>query len=126
MADNYLEKQYADYQSRKATMKSGMQRKAHQAMWQVAELQIPSTDDVAMQQFYVEVFGGAIDGCGVRFDNGLRLQFIPFTGVNQQFTIRMASHYQYEQLHRRLATMGIVSTDGTIFDVSGNRITIIL
>ena len=51
MADNFLEKQYADYQSRKSAMKSGPQRKAHQALWHVAEIIMSSTDDEAMRQF---------------------------------------------------------------------------
>ena len=127
MADNYLEKQYADYQARKSAMKPGASvSKARQAMWQVAEIEMPSTDDVAMQQFYVEVFGGESDTGGVQFDNGLCVRFVPYSGSNQTLTIRMASRYQYEQLLRRIESMGIISVDGTMFDTSGNRITIII
>ena len=45
MADNFLEKQYADYQSRKSALKSGPQRKALQALWHVAVIIMSSTDD---------------------------------------------------------------------------------
>ena len=125
MADNFLEKQYADYQSRKSAMKSGPQRKAHQALWHVAEIIMSSTDDEAMRQFYIELFGGEYHERGVQFDNGLLLRFDSSICMKQIITIRMASQYQYEQLLKRLATNHIPASDGTILDPSGNKIVIV-
>ena len=125
MADNYLEKQYADYQSRKSAMKSGTQRKAHQALWQVAEIIMSSTDDEAMRQFYIELFGGEYHERGVQFDNGLIIRFESSPYMKQIINIRMASQYQYEQLLKRLATNHIPASDGIIIDPSGNKIVIV-
>ena len=125
MADNYLEKHYADYQSRKSAMKSGTQRKAHQAFWQVAEIIMSSTDDEAMRQFYIELFGGEYHERGVQFDNGLIIRFESSPYMKQIINIRMASQYQYEQLLKRLATNHIPASDGIIIDPSGNKIVIV-
>ena len=125
MADNYLEKQYADYQARKSAINSGATVKKRQSMWQISELLLPSVDDVAMQQFYVVAFCGTLAPDGsVEFDNGMRLRFQSAASAPVQFTIRMASVYQREQLINRLATQGITPTDGIIFDPSGNKIQI--
>ena len=125
MADNYLEKQYADYQSRKSAMQSGAQRKSRTAMWQVAELVVPSVDDARMCEFYADLFCGTIVATdAVEFDNGMRLHFQSATGAPLQFAIRMASRYQYEQLLRRLAERGVVVEDGIVVDLSGNRLQI--
>ena len=125
MADNYLEKQYADYQSRKSAMQSGAQRKSRTAMWQVAELVVPSVDDARMCEFYAELFCGTIVAAdAVEFDNGMRLHFQSAIGAPLQFAIRMASRYQYEQLLRRLAERGIVVEDAVFLDPSGNRLQI--
>ena len=126
MADNFLEKQYADYQSRKSAMKSGPQRKAHQALWHVAEIIMSSTDDEAMRQFYIELFGGEYHERGVQFDNGLILRFESQVDTKQNITIRMASRYQYEQLLHRLTQRGIPHDNGTILDPSGNKIVIVV
>lgn len=127
VADNFLEKQYADYQSRKSAMKVGTQRKVRQAMWQIVAIALPSIDNVAMQHFYVNLFGGELAADGsVEFDNGLRLRFQSDIGAPTEFVIRMASNYQYEQLMNRLSAMGIVIEDGTIFDPSNNKIAIII
>ena len=126
MADNYLEKQYADYQSRKSAMQAGAQRKSRTAMWQVAELVVPSVDDARMCEFYAELFCGTIVATdAVEFDNGMRVRFQSATGAPLQFAIRMASRYQYEQLLRRLAERGIVVEDDVVVDPSGNRVQII-
>ena len=127
MADNYLDKQYADYQARKSAMKPGASvSKARQAMWQVAEIVMPSVDDEAMRQFYVEAFRGEVAADGsVEFDNGMRLRFQSPTGSPIEFSIRMASVYQHEQLLKRLASKGITPEDGMIIDPSGNRLQII-
>ena len=125
MADNYLEKQYADYQARKSAMQSGAQRKLRTAMWQVAELVVPSVDDARMCEFYAEVFCGTIVAAdAVEFDNGMRLRFQSAIGAPIQFAIRMASHYQYEQLLRRLAERGVVVEDDVVLDPSWNRLQI--
>ena len=125
MADNYLEKQYADYQARKSAMQSGAQRKLRTAMWQVAELVVPSVDDARMCEFYAEVFCGTIVAAdAVEFDNGMRLRFQSAIGAPIQFAIRMASRYQYEQLLRRLAERGIVVEDDVVVDPSWNRLQI--
>ena len=125
MADNYLEKQYADYQARKSAMQSGAQRKSRTAMWQVAELVVPSVDDARMCEFYAELFCGTIvDVDVVEFDNGMRLRFQPAVGCTITFGIRMASRYQSEQLHRRLLDRGIVVDDDVVVDPSGNRLQI--
>ena len=126
MADNYLEKQYADYQARKSAMQSGAQRKSRQAMWQVSEIIMPSTDDEAMRQFYIELFGGEYHERGVQFDNGLILRFESQVDTKQNITIRMASRYQYEQLLHRLTQRGIPHDNGTILDPSGNKIVIVV
>ena len=126
MADNYLEKHYADYQSRKSAMQAGVQRKSRTAMWQVAELVVPSTDDARMCEFYAELFCGTIVATdAVEFDNGMRMRFQSAIDAPIQFAIRMASRYQYEQLLRRLAERGIVVEDTVVFDPSGNRLQII-
>ena len=124
MADNFLEKQYADYQARKSAMQSGAQRKTRQAMWHVAEIAVYSADDEAMRQFYIDLFGGESHERGVQFDNGLLLRFEPH-GTAQTITLRMDSRYQYEQLLKRLATKGIPTSDNTITDPTGNRLQII-
>ena len=126
MADNFLEKQYADYQARKSAMQSGAQRKSRQAMWQVSEIVMPSTDDEAMRQFYIELFGGEYHERGVQFDNGLILRFESQVDTKQNITIRMASRYQYEQLLHRLTQRGIPHDNGTILDSSGNKIVIVV
>ena len=126
MADNYLEKQYADYQARKSAMQSGAQRKSRQAMWQVSEIIMSSTDDEAMHQFYIELFGGEYHERGVQFDNGLILRFESQVDTKQNITIRMASRYQYEQLLHRLTQRGIPHDNGTILDPSGNKIVIVV
>lgn len=125
MADNYLEKQYADYQSRKSAMQAGAQRKSRTAMWQVAELVVPSVDNAQMCEFYATLFCGTIIADDVvEFDNGMRLHFQPAIDAPIQFAIRMASRYQYEQLLRRLAERGTVVEDGIVLDPSGNRLQI--
>ena len=125
MADNYLEKHYADYQSRKSAMQAGAQRKSRTAMWQVAELVVPSVDDARMCEFYAELFCGTIVATGVvEFDNGMRVRFQSAIDAPIQFAIRMASRYQYEQLLRRLAERGIVVEDDVVLDPSGNRVQI--
>ena len=126
MADNFLEKQYADYQARKSAMQSGAQRKLRQAMWQVSDIIMPSTDDEAMRQFYIELFGGEACERGVQFDNGLILRFESQVDTKQNITIRMASRYQYEQLLHRLTQRGIPHDNGTILDPSGNKIVIVV
>lgn len=126
MADNYLEKQYADYQARKSAMQSGAQRKSRQAMWQVSEIVMSSTDDEAMRQFYIELFGGEYHERGVQFDNGLIMRFESQVDTKQNITIRMASRYQYEQLLHRLTQRGIPHDNGTILDPSGNKIVIVV
>ena len=126
MADNFLEKQYADYQSRKSAMKSGPQRKAHQALWHVAEIIMSSTDDEAMRQFYIELFGGEYHERGVQFDNGLIIRFESSPYMKQIINIRMASRYQYEQFLHRLTQRGIPHDNGTILDPSGNKIVIVV
>ena len=126
MADNFLEKQYADYQARKSAMQSGAQRKSRQAMWQVSEIIMSSTDDEAMRQFYIELFGGEYHERGVQFDNGLILRFESQVDTKQNITIRMASRYQYEQLLHRLTQRGIPLDNGTILDSSGNKIVIVV
>lgn len=126
MADNYLEKQYADYQSRKSAMQAGAQRKSRTAMWQVAELVVPSVDNAQMCEFYATLFCGTIIADDVvEFDNGMRLHFQPATGAIITFGIRMASRYQYEQLLRRLAERGTVVEDDVVLDPSGNRLQIV-
>ena len=127
MADNYLEKHYADYEARKQAYRQGGVRKAvHRAMWQVATIVLPSTDDVAMQDFYVNIFGGEPDGdTAVVFDNGLRLEFEPKNiDFIVKFAISMVSQYQLEQLIRRLLDAGIVIENDKIIDPSGNEIRI--
>ena len=126
MADNYLEKQYADYQARKSAMQSGAQRKLRQAMWQVSEIIMSSADEEAMRQFYIELFGGEYHERGVQFDNGLILRFESQVDTKQNITIRMASRYQYEQLLHRLTQRGIPHDNGTILDPSGNKIVIVV
>ena len=126
MADNFLEKQYADYQARKSAMQSGAQRKSRQAMWQVSEIIMSSTDDEAMRQFYIELFGGEYHERGVQFDNGLIMRFESQVDTKQNITIRMASRYQYEQLLHRLTQRGIPHDNGTILDSSGNKIVIVV
>lgn len=126
MADNFLEKQYADYQARKSAMQTGAQRKSRQAMWQVSEIIMSSTDDEAMRQFYIELFGGEHHERGVQFDNGLILCFESQVDTKQNITIRMASRYQYEQLLHRLTQRGIPHDNGTILDSSGNKIVIVV
>ncbi|MBO7273166.1 MAG: hypothetical protein J6U89_09925 [Bacteroidaceae bacterium] len=122
MADNYLEKQYADYQARKSAMPAGTQRKSRTAMWQVAELVVPSVDDARMCEFYAELFCGTkVAEDAVEFDNGMRLRFQSAIGAPLQFTVRMASHYQYEQLLRRLDCKCISVEDGVVVDPSGNK-----
>lgn len=126
MADNYLEKQYADYQSRKSAMQAGAQRKSRTAMWQVAELVVPSVDNAQMCEFYATLFCGTIIANDVvEFDNGMRLHFQPATGATITFGIRMASRYQCEQLFKRLAERGIaMDDDGIVVDPSWNRLQI--
>ena len=126
MADNYLEKQYDDYQARKQAYRQGGAVKASRtAMWQVAELVVPSVDDARMCEFYADLFCGTIVATdAVEFDNGMRLHFQSATGAPLQFAIRMASRYQYEQLLRRLAERGIVVEDAVFLDPSGNRLQI--
>ena len=126
MADNFLEKQYADYQARKSAMQSGAQRKSRQAMWQVSEIIMSSIDDEAMRQFYIELFGGEYHERGVQFDNGLTMRFESQVDTKQNITIRMASRYQYEQLLHRLTQRGIPHDNGTILDPSGNKIVIVV
>ena len=126
MADNFLEKQYADYQARKSAMQSGAQRKSRQAMWQVSEIIMSSIDDEAMRQFYIELFGGEYHERGVQFDNGLIMCFELQVDTKQNITIRMASRYQYEQLLHRLTQRGIPHDNGTILDPSGNKIVIVV
>ena len=127
MADNYLEKHYADYESRKAAMKrGGVAKSSRTAMWQVAELVVPSVDNVRMCEFYATLFCGTIIADDVVvFDNGMRLRFQSATSAPLQFAIRMASRYQYEQLLRRLAEQGVVLEDDVVVDPSGNRLQII-
>ena len=126
MADNYLEKHYADYQARKqAYRQGGASRASRTAMWQVAELVVPSVDDALMCEFYADLFCGTIVAAdAVEFDNGMRLHFQSATGAPLQFAIRMASRYQYEQLLHRLAERGVVVEDGIVIDPSGNRLQI--
>ena len=126
MADNYLEKHYADYESRKAAMKrGGVAKSSRTAMWQVAELVVPSVDNAQMCEFYATLFCGTIVAAdAVEFDNGMRLRFQSAIGAPLQFAIRMASRYQYEQLLRRLAERGIVVEDDVVVDPSGNRLQI--
>lgn len=125
MADNYLEKHYADYQSRKSAMQAGTQRKSRTAMWQVSELVVPSVDDARMCEFYAELFCGTIVATdAVEFDNGMRMRFQSAIDAPIQFAIRMASRYQYEQLLRRLAERGIVVEDDVVIDPSENRVQI--
>lgn len=127
MADNYLEKHYADYQARKQAYRQGGARKAtRRAMWHVATIVLPSNDDVAMQDFYVNIFGGEPDGNNaVVFDNGLRLDFVPKNADSiVKFAISMASQYQREQLFRRLSEAGVAVEEGWVFDPSGNEILI--
>ena len=126
MADNYLEKQYADYQARKSAMQSGAQRKSRQAMWQVSEIIMSSTDDEVMRQFYIELFGGEYHERGVQFDNGLIIRFESSPYMKQIINIRMASRYQYEQFLHRLTQRGIPHDNGTILDPSGNKIAIVV
>ena len=126
MADNFLEKQYADYQARKSAMQPSAQRKLRQAMWQVSEIIMSSTDDEVMRQFYIELFGGEYHERGVQFDNGLILRFESQVDTKQNITIRMASRYQYEQLLHRLTQRGIPHDNGTILDPSGNKIVIVV
>ena len=127
MADNYLEKHYADYEARKQAYRQGGARKVlHRAMWQVATIVLPSTDDAAMQDFYVNIFGGEPDGDNaVVFDNGLRLEFVPKNAdFIVKFAISMASQYQREQLLRRLSEAHIAIENNIILDPSGNEILI--
>lgn len=126
MADNYLEKHYADYESRKAAMKrGGVAKSSRTAMWQVAELVVPSVDDAQMCEFYATLFCGTVVATNmVEFDNGMRLHFQPATGATITFGIRMASRYQGEQLLKRLAERGIAVEDGLIVDPTGNRLQI--
>lgn len=127
MADNYLEKHYADYEARKQAYRQGGARKAvRRAVWQVATIVLPSVDDVAMQEFYVNLFGGEADGdSAVAFDNGLRLEFAPKNADSiVKFAISMASQYQLEQLIRRLSEAGVAIEDGRVLDPSGNEILI--
>ena len=127
MADNYLEKHYADYEARKQAYRQGGARKAvRRAMWQVATIVLPSTDDVAMLEFYVNIFGGEADGDNaVVFDNGLRLDFVSKNAdFIVKFAISMASQYQLEQLIRRLMEAGVAVEDGRVLDPSGNEILI--
>jgi len=127
MADNYLEKHYADYQARKQAYRQGGARKAtRRAMWHVATIVLPSIDDVTMREFYVNIFGGEIDGDSVvMFDNGLRLEFESKNAdFIVKFTISMVSQYQHEQLIRRLSEAGVTVEDGRVFDPSGNEISI--
>ena len=127
MADNYLEKHYADYEVRKQAYRQGGARKAvRRAMWQVATIVLPSTDDVAMQEFYVNIFGGEPDGNNaVVFDNGLRLEFVlKNADFIVKFAISMVSQYQREQLIRRLMEAGVAVEDGRVLDPSGNEILI--
>ena len=126
MADNFLEKQYADYQARKSAMQSGTQRKSRQAMWQVSEIIMSSTDDEVMRQFYIELFGGEYHERGVQFDNGLIIRFESSPYMKQIINIRMASRYQYEQFLHRLTQRGIPHDNGTILDPSGNKIAIVV
>ncbi len=127
MADNYLEKHYADYQARKQAYRQGGVRKAaRRAMWQVATIVLPSTDDVAMQEYYVNIFGGESDGSSaVVFDNGLRLEFeSKVVDAVVKFAISMASQYQHELLLRRLSEAHIVIENDKLLDPSGNEISI--
>lgn len=127
MADNYLEKHYADYEVRKQAYRQGGARKTmRRAMWQVAMIVLPSTDDLAMQYFYVNIFGGEADGdSAVVFDNGLRFEFVPKNAdFIVKFAMSMASQYQHEQLLRRLSEAHIVIENNTILDPSGNEILI--
>ena len=126
MADNYLEKHYADYEVRKQAYRQGGARKAvRRAMWQVAVIVLPSVDDVAMQEFYVNLFGGEATDGGVVFDNGLRLEFVPKNAdFIVKFAISMASQYQLEQLIRRLLEAGVAVEGGRVLDPSGNEILI--
>lgn len=127
MADNYLEKHYADYEARKQAYRQGGARKAaRRAMWQVATIVLPSVDDVAMQEFYVNLFGGEADGdSAVAFDNGLRLEFVSKNADSiVKFAISMASQYQLEQLIRRLLEAGVAVEGGRVLDPSGNEILI--
>ncbi len=125
MADNYLEKHYADYQSRKSAMQAGAQRKSRTAMWQVAELVVPSVDDARMCEFYAELFCGTIVATDmVEFEKGMRIRFQSAIDAPIQFAIRMASRYQYEQLLRRLDCKGILVEDGSILDPSSNIVQI--
>ncbi len=127
MADNYLEKHYADYEARKQAYRQGGAHKAvRRAMWQVATIVLPSTDDVAMQGFYVNIFGGELDGNNaVVFDNGLRLDFVPKNAdFIVKYAISMVSQYQREQLFRRLSEAGVAVEEERVFDPSGNEILI--
>ena len=127
MADNYLEKHYADYEARKQAYRQGGARKAaRRAMWQVAVIVLPSNDDVAMLEFYVNLFGGEADGDNaVVFDNGLRLDFVSKNAdFIVKFAISMASQYQHEQLLLRLSEAGVAVEDGRVLDPSGNEILI--
>ena len=106
-------------------MQAGAQRKSRTAMWQVAELVVPSVDDARMCEFYAELFCGTIVATDmVEFDNGMCMRFQSAIDAPIQFAIRMASRYQYEQLLRRLAERGIVVEDDVVLDPSGNRLQI--
>ena len=127
MADNYLEKHYADYEARKHAYRQGGARKAmRRAMWQVATIVLPSNNDVAMQRFYVELFGGEVVDGGVVFDNGLQLDFVPKRGNSVvKIIIAMASQYQREQMFRRLAEANVdIDSEGVVCDPSGNEVVI--
>ena len=126
MADNYLEKHYADYEARKqAYRQGGAVRASRTAMWQVAELVLPSVDDARMCEFYAELFCGTIVAeDAVEFDNGMRLRFQSAIRAPIQFAVRMASRYQSEQLLKRLEDKGIAVEDGVVVDPSGNRLQI--
>ena len=127
MADNYLEKHYADYEAHKqAYRRGGASRVSRTAMWQVAELVVPSVDDARMCEFYADLFCGTIVAIdAVEFDNGMRLHFQSAIGAPIQFAIRMVSRYQGERLLKRLGDKGIVVENDAIVDPSGNRLQII-
>ena len=125
MADNYLEKHYAEYEARKMTYRQGSVRKVHRAMWHISKIVLPSINDITMQNFYVNIFGGEPHNNSVTFDNGLRLEFTPKeTDAVICFEVAMVSQYQREQLIRRLSEEGIVIKDGKFCDPSGNEIVI--
>lgn len=127
MADNYLEKHYADYESRKsAYRRSGGSKGLKKALWQIGTIVIPSVDDAKMEEFYAEMLGGVRCDDGVMFDNGVKVVFATKNGdfiVN--FGITMASKYQYEQLIARLENMGVAVINGSVTDPSGNCINIV-